>query len=369
MLKFNLESYKGSCKYLILFNVMFKKDSLNKDQFLDDMGITPSSYRRAEKSEQNIGVRSVMQLSKHFGYKLMNDSMIDELENFSNKIYYNMYYKIFDTYEEDLEYISNLEKEKYLIFPIIKLLKLFLQINAPTYTSDTLKNSENLYNEIKDYKEFYLDTFSAVFELFEISFEDSLLDRAKFKKYDNGMAYFILSSRCHLQQKYVESLYFANKSKEILLLDGNYKRLFYLNHIIMNSLIKVESYDECYEIAYKQKLALEALKMNGYELNIAKDYIVLSLTGMKKYTEVHSLLANKEKYNLTELTCLLISKYMIDKNEYIEYFKNEIDLDSFESNIAEFYSLLNKYLVHSEKRALNKLEINNLSFPFIKYLK
>ena len=53
----------------------------------------------------------------------MNDSMIDELENFYNKIYYNMYYKIFYTYEEDLEYISNLEK--YLIFPIIKLLKLF----------------------------------------------------------------------------------------------------------------------------------------------------------------------------------------------------------------------------------------------------
>ncbi|MFR1524315.1 MAG: hypothetical protein ACLSUV_02235 [Bacilli bacterium] len=72
----------------------------------------------------------------------MNDSMIDELENFYNKIYYNMYYKIFYTYEEDLEYISNLEK--YLIFPIIKLLKLFLQINAPTYKSDTLKNKKNL---------------------------------------------------------------------------------------------------------------------------------------------------------------------------------------------------------------------------------
>lgn len=48
----------------------------------------------------------------------------------------------------------------------------------------------------------------------------------------------------------------------------------------MNFLIKVESYEECYDIAFKQKLTLEALNMKGIELKIVNNFLVLSLTGL-----------------------------------------------------------------------------------------
>lgn len=369
MNEFNLEVYKGSSQYICFFDVYIKNQLINKEAFLIDEGITPSSYRRAKDNEQNIGKKIVAKLATRFNLNVPPVELITELEAFLNRVYYNMDYKILDTYDEDMKYIEDVESKNYIVFPVVKLIKLLLGINAPTYTTDTIEKYQPLYEEVKQYKVFYTAELLKIYELFEISFEDKLLAKAKFKQYDNDMAYFILASKCHSKKQYVESLYFANKSKTISFERGNFKRYFYLNYIVMNSLIKVESYDECFDIAYRQKFSLESLNIKGYELTIANNYIVLSLVGLEKYERVLNLLSNKTNYNVTELTCYLISLYMTNKNNYVEYFEKKLDLNSFPAEAREFFTLLNKYLVHSQKRVLNTLEYNNLSFPFIKNLK
>ena len=54
MLKIKFDEYKENKQYLLLFDVLIKKEHNNKDLFLEDIDITPSSYRRAKSTEQNI---------------------------------------------------------------------------------------------------------------------------------------------------------------------------------------------------------------------------------------------------------------------------------------------------------------------------
>lgn len=125
MKKFDLTLYKESRQYFYLFDVYLKNLAINKDPFLEELGITPSSYRRARMSEQKVGVQIVEQLSKHFGFIVPKSEFINDMSKFTNKIFFNMEYKVYDAYEEDIEYLNKIEKDNYLLFPIINLLKLF----------------------------------------------------------------------------------------------------------------------------------------------------------------------------------------------------------------------------------------------------
>lgn len=48
-----------------------KNNSYNKENFLDSKNITPSSYRRASKSEQKIGVSIIKKFQKYLVYQLL----------------------------------------------------------------------------------------------------------------------------------------------------------------------------------------------------------------------------------------------------------------------------------------------------------
>ena len=63
-----LSEYQNTSIYFHLFDVVIKNKNLNKDEFLISIGISPSSYRRARKSEQAIGKEIVKILADYFNY-------------------------------------------------------------------------------------------------------------------------------------------------------------------------------------------------------------------------------------------------------------------------------------------------------------
>ena len=87
MFNINLSIYKESKQYFQLFDILLKDLDINKEAFLKDVGISPSSYRKARTIEQNIGDKIVEQLCRALGYKKASVEFIEEFEIFFNKIY------------------------------------------------------------------------------------------------------------------------------------------------------------------------------------------------------------------------------------------------------------------------------------------
>ncbi len=109
-----------------------------------------------------MGKQILRQLADNFEFIIPNDEIVDELQAKINQIYNKMYYKIYDTYEEDQKFIDNLLEKNILILPIIELIKLYLVVNST-------KSISNVKIEYKDMFE-YVKCYSTIFtyELYEI---------------------------------------------------------------------------------------------------------------------------------------------------------------------------------------------------------
>lgn len=66
-----LSEYQNTSIYFYLFDAIIKNKNLNKDEFLISIGISPTSYRRARKSEQAIGHEIIKILADYFNYRLL----------------------------------------------------------------------------------------------------------------------------------------------------------------------------------------------------------------------------------------------------------------------------------------------------------
>ena len=122
----SLKEYKDEVIYFSLFDILIKKVAPNRDIYLEDMDISPTTYKRCKNIQSKKSKEIIEKLSKHFGYIRPTNEFIDELEERINRIYHNIYYKIESKYEEDIQYLDSLISEKLLLFPIFKLLKLFI---------------------------------------------------------------------------------------------------------------------------------------------------------------------------------------------------------------------------------------------------
>ena len=214
MFKINLLEYKKSKIYFQLFDVILKDLEIKKEDFLIDNDITPSSYRLARKVEQNIGITIIKKLANIYNLKMLEDSKIDEIENKINLIYTDMYYKIYDNYDQYLIYLDELIKDNNILFPIIKLFKLFLLANAHKDIGKFVEENKRIYNEIINYKSFFNETCQEVFFILDISMKEINVSEYVMKPYDNALCYFALSSISLNQgkKKQMGSAYFKIES-------------------------------------------------------------------------------------------------------------------------------------------------------------
>ena len=101
MIKIDLSIYKKSKPYFLVFDVLLKNLPIKKEVYLSENGINPSSYRLSRKHEQKIGFKILRTLCDRHNYKIMDNDLIDNLERRINQIYFNIYYKIYDTFDDD----------------------------------------------------------------------------------------------------------------------------------------------------------------------------------------------------------------------------------------------------------------------------
>ena len=100
------------------FDVLLKEQPITKEAFLIEHNITPSSYRRARLQEVNIGTKIIQKLSDILGFKYLKENEIKLIEKRLNDIHNKVYFKIYDTFDEDLDYIDNYIEQKTLLFPV-----------------------------------------------------------------------------------------------------------------------------------------------------------------------------------------------------------------------------------------------------------
>lgn len=369
MKKINLQQYNTSSQNFYFFDALFKEKGIHKENYLMDNYITPSSYRRARAKEQSVGYEIIKHLCELFDYNITPTEVVNKLEKVATRIYNSMNYKIFTTYNDDLEYLESIIDKKYLITPIIELLILFLKINSPQDPKYTILGNMDLFKKIKTYKIFYNEDLLIIYELITLYFGNEKDEDARIKKYNNAMAYFILASQSFRNGKYVEALYYSSKSKEICEEEGNIKRIISLNNIIMSSLLYVGNYEECYELANKQMLILEAAEAEKFEFKFTTKFLAVSAIGVKDYETIINIVSKEEAYNLTCIFCLIIAMYNIYKKEFNNVLADTIDFDSFDDESIKSFELLKKFLLKKDKTYLNYIQNEQIMPPLLKILK
>lgn len=355
---FDLSIYKETKTLFYIFDAYIKEQKISKELFLQENGITPSSYRKCRKGELNIGKELINKLSNCFNFKQESDDFIDELEEFVNKVYYSMYYKNYNSYDDDLNYLNNLLDKNYLLFPILKLLKLYLLISSNKNISNVKNETLKLYNDIKNYADFYEFGLKKMYEIIYIALEKELSPSDLTKKYHDGSIYFVLASRCFEKKKYIEALYYAKLSKDILLEDGNFNRILYLNYTIMASLRYLHNYQDSYEMAFKQLRSLYSINCKeSFHFNACNNNIAVCLLALKRYDDIIKTIYQKESVTLIEVLCILISLYVTCKHDLYDDYLHDLSVDELPDKYYICIKTIDSFLKR-EKTALK--EINNL---------
>ena len=369
MKKFDFTIYKSTRQYFLMYDVLIKEKVPNRDNFLIDNDIPPSSYRRCKASEQHGGREIVDKLAKVLHLTTTTDEEIDEIEKFASKVYYQMTYKIFKSYKEDIEYIKGLLEKNHILFPVLELLLLFLYMNDNRTVKDVIDDYTELFNKVKKYKVFLSEELMEIYELTYIYFKGANKEEIYLKTYTNAIAYSILAAQAYNRGDYITCLYFSNRSKEICEKEGNVRRILRLNKNIMICLLHVGNYDECYELASRQILILESLEIEDESLLTARKFLLVASIGCEKYRKVLELLQIKDELNLTEITCLMIAYYNLNKKEYENYVKNGINYDANDKIFLKYINALNNFIKKPNKKYLEKLNNSEIVSPMKKIFK
>ena len=355
MRKFKLNCYKEFKEYFDFLDVLIKTESSNKELFLENLNISPSSYRRAKKEGNKIGQVILKKLAIHFKYNLCSDSLIDDIERKINKIYFDIYYKHYENYSKHYEWLEYMINKRLIVFPLFKLFKLLLKINDnnnPNYIQEEYKS---LYDEINNYKVFFKNNLIEVLEILDVTFVDDIDDYLLSKEFVNELSYHTLASRCAVLGRYFESIFFCDLVKKKYFEDENYKRIYYINLILISNYNYLFKFDKAKLLAEKQILTLESISNNLLEYNLTKSIYVISCLGLKDYKNVIRMLKDKDNYTLTEAFCILIAYFYTDKELYKKLF-DELISDEDDSN--KYLNILNDILFDNKKKIIDLKECN-----------
>lgn len=372
MIKIDILEYKDNKYYYTLFDILLKNLPITKDSFFKSLDINPSTYRKCRKGELKIGKQILNKLANYYEYKIPSNDLIDELNQNLNRIYDYMYYKIDKTFNDDLNYLDNLIKENYLIFPIIKLFKLLILVSQ-NLDYNIIKNEyAKLYKECTGYKKFYNESLLYVYNLISYIFFEEIPSDILTKEYVDGALYYGISSRCLIEEKYIECLYFTDKAEEYLYKDGNINRLLLLNNNKMISHLNMSNYKECIILAERQFLILKSIdtpNKNVLQKQTERNF-TCALLGLKEYRQVIEYYNTEVNFYLTDFLTLLIAKYYDNVNDYKMYFndiKSEQENDVL--NLFDCMDLLDEYLNTRNKKLISNFKNYDVSELLIKIIK
>lgn len=368
MKKFKLDLYKDFQQYFYLLDVLIKNGAANKDLFLEDIDISPSSYRRAKNEGNKIGEVILEKLAEHFNYKLCDDETIDLIEDKINEIYYAIYYKDYEKYDEYFNWIENMLSKRYIIFPIFYLFKILMILNSQNNPMSILNELSDLYSEIKSYESFYENELLEIIEILDVTFKKDIDNYFLSKTYVNELTYHTLATRCNLLGRYIESIYFCKLVKEKFIADENYKRVYYINLTLISNYNYLLKFREADLLVQKQLLNLKSLNSIGDEYTFTNVLYIITCLGLKKYYKVIELIDNKECTTLTETICLLISHYYTNIKKYSDTY-NEFVTEEENEELITCLKTLNDILKSNNKKKIQELECYDINKSVLEILK
>lgn len=368
MNKLDFSIYEESKSYFSLFDILIKQIASNKDEFLLQQNISPTSYRRAKTSEQKVGLDIVMKLSEYFGFRLTSKEEIRRIDKICKKIYSELYYKIFDKFDCYIKIVDEELEKNHLLFPIFKLFKLFLNLNSTQEREKVIYENLKLFNEVKEYECFYTEELKELFVAIKIVFLESIPNRVLMGDYKDGLIYYSIASRMNREKKYLESLYFAKKAERIFLKENNFFRIFYLNNIISFNYNALENYQKSYLIEHNQLLSLAAFHNEEFEFFATRLHLSVACIGLKKYKELLELFDCNCKFDSTELYCFLIALYYENIKEY-NLFLDKINRQAISAHMRVIIDNIDSFLHKKDKNILMKLEKSNIHIPLLIILK
>lgn len=368
MKKIKLDLYKDFQQYFYLLDVLIKNVSANKDLFLEDIDISPSSYRRSKNDGNKIGEIILPKLTTYFNYNLCDKDTIDQIESKINEIYFAIYYKDYENYDEYFNWLENMLSKRYLLFPIFLLFKLLMMINSQNNPRTIINELTDLYNEIKSYQSFYENELLEIIEILDVTFKKDIDNYFLSKTYVNELTYHTLATRCNLLGRYIESIYFCKILKEKLIADENYKRVYYINLTLISNYNYLLMFREAEVLVLKQLLNLKALNNIGDEYNFTNLLYTITCLGLKKYNKVIELLDDKKSTTLTETVCLLTSHYFTNKDKYLENYNEFISNVKNEKTLA-CLKTLNVLLKSNNKKKVLELEQYDINKSVLEILK
>ncbi len=358
MFKVDLKAYRNNSIYFNYFDVLIKQKSNNREVFLNEIGISPSSYRRAKIYDAKISSRLLSILSSHFSVQMIGNNEIDELEGLLNSIYYDFYYRVQDN---NRFYLDELVKyEGTILSPIINLFKILIEITECNDIPTELKKSYERYQSILEFENFICD------DLYEIRIIlDLILEKDNNKpfldlNFKSGIIYSSYATVLYLKGEYLSSLFLAQKAKKIYEDESNVVRLFTNNLTIFGCYNGLKNFSNTYHLAKNQLRACLALMHSGSNYNNTHIHYMISLYGIGKYGDV--LKEIKMPYQTTEACIYLMSLYNTGKDIFDTY-KEYISKGVYQN---EYLEHLYKYLVNKNKESFQFLQGSRLQ-PIIKY--
>ncbi len=314
MRKIKLDAYKSYYIYFILFNSYIKSEKIKKQALFDSLDISFSSYTRCSEKDTKVTKEIYDKLCDEFNIVKLNIKRNSLIEEKINDIYYSIYYKTERDYENDIAWLDSLIKEKYTIYPIALLFKLFILINIIP-PRKLMEKYTNLFNEVEAYKLFFIEELSDIYFLVELAFKRDFIPTTK-EIYENDLIYQMLAALYYLKEEYNTAFNYANKALIEFLKDKNYIRATMADLIIMGCYNQVKQYKKAYILAIKCYQSVKGFNKLANELDFINLQIVISCLGLKRYKEGLRILESKIGFNINDCLAYVIlnKKLNIDIN-------------------------------------------------------
>ena len=358
MKRINLKEYSKSMKLLLVFDVLIKTEilAINKDAFLKSKSITPSSYRRARTKEQKVGDEIVHTLSKHFELKLCNESYIEQLETLVSNIYFDINYRVIENHSKYIEILDKLLEEKPILFPILKLIKLFVITFYDGDLTELVNTYSSEFDYISQFQSFFSDELLEIFDLLKLSYSSTFTKEMLAKQYKNGISYSVISAKHCAEKKYYDSLFFALKAKSIFLNENNYRRCISINFTILNNLASTGNFEEYYNVSYEQIQTMKSFNITTEEYLTCQNHRIISSLSLKKYDEVCELIKNNPKITLTGMFCYIIAMFHLKKNGFENWYIEFVTKNKFTDEVKYICDTLIDYISAPEKKKMAEIE-------------
>ena len=370
MKKINLEEYTKSKKLLLVFDVVIKSEVFNKDAFLEERKIAPSSYRRARAKEQKVGEEIVLKLSTYFGLKLVDDEFIKNLEKLIDSLYFDINYRVIENHEKYIKEIDEMLLENTILFPILNLIKLFAITFYDKDVLDTVAENIEDFEYVSQFTAFFNDDLMEIYDLLRLSYSKTFTKEMLAKQYKNGISYSIIAAKHCLDKKYYDSLFFALKAKNIFINENNLRRILCINFTILNNLASTWNFEEYYNLAYVQMQIIKSFRIETSEKNVCNKHITISALSMGRYDDVCSMVEINKNITLTEVFCYVIAKFNTKKlKDFKIWYDDFLVKRKIPTQVKEKCDILIDYLILPEKRKIIEIEQCSIMPALIEVLK